>query len=374
MPLGKICELVQQALMKKMLEFHKGFVGVAEENGKSSSPPPENSSDFSSPSPSPILHDIDPTDENSGTILALLPHALDTLKNDMLKPYEQVVQARIRQLAENTKLSFKKKHWNIVLATAGRRGCIISDTPLGKLIYSPSGTFHGVDPRHPQSRFEGYVWDSLQAFLVSIHPLRYPLRYQFATFLKNEGPIQLQVLPLGIISELVEAAISRNFLKRLDPKTIATTDFVPLYSGESKISSLSQQPRLKNDSVSILNEICQRFLPSWPLPVFVVVDCSGPPHSPTYLVVALLLDVIIGQGEGTSKKEGQAAAASNTLKTSNSKFYQVLLSNISTLAQEELQEFLTSCEIAVTLVSYSLNFFLFYFSFLRSLMFFVTGS
>jgi len=33
----------------------------------------------------------------------------------MLKPYEQVVQARVRQLAENTKLSFKKKHWNSVL-------------------------------------------------------------------------------------------------------------------------------------------------------------------------------------------------------------------------------------------------------------------
>lgn len=354
MPLGKICELVQQALMKKILEFHKGFVGVAEGSGIRSSSPPisENLNIIESP---PLLKftELDPTDDNAITIINLLPKALETLQCDMLKPYEQVVQARVRQLAENTKLSFKKKHWNSVLYWAMNQGYTIIDTPQGKVIYGLQGIFDGVDPRHPQSRFEGFVWDALQSFLVSVHPLRYPLRYQFATFLKNEGPAQLQVLPLGIISELVEAAISRGYLRRVDPKTIATTDFIPSYSNEGDL--INMQPphplKLKSDSVKILHYICQRFLPSWPLPVSIVVDCSGPPHSPTFKVIIVLLNVTIGEGEGTSKKEGHSIAAYQALRDTSSLFYTLLRVYLSDSGRKELLSFLHSIEPELVIVS-----------------------
>lgn len=353
LPLGKICELVQQAIMRKVLEFSKGFVGVSEHLVDSH----PNTIDTSKENGTAVLvsprtnvtrtaaGEVDPSDDNAVMILSLLPTALDTLQEDMLKPYEQVVQARIRQLAENTKLSFKKKHWASVLTSATLQGFVISDTSLGKLIYSPRGPFHGVDPRHPQSRFEGYVWNALQAFLVSIHPLRYPLRYQFATFLKKEGPPQLQVLPLGIISELVEAAISRGYLRRLDPKTIATTDFIPSYSSEGDLHlALSAPLRAKEDAVVVLQLVCERFLPSWPLPIFVVVDCSGPPHSPTYCVIAVLLNVIIGEGEGPSKMEGHANAAYRALSQPSSQLHQILQLFLSEAAYGDLSLFLSSLD------------------------------
>ena len=319
-----------------------------------------------SPNISANHHDVYPTDENSKIIISLLPQSLKSLQVDMLKPFEQVVQARIRQLAADTKLSFKKKHWNFVLSLAAQRGFTIIETPLGRLIYSSHSIFYGVDPRHPQSRFEWYVWEALQVFLTSIHPMCYPLRYQFATFLKNEGPIQLKTLPLGILSELVESAISRGLLKRLDAKTIATVEYFDRrLCTDNQIDLLSvPMNKLKDDPVTLLLTIIKQFLPLWPLPVFVVVDCTGPPHSPTFSVVSVLLEFMLAEGSGTSKIEGQVNAAFNTLNSYF--FYELLQSALSSSKYLQLVNFIEETGIQLSVVcsflSLSLLLFPFFFS------------
>ena len=371
---------MQQALRENLLEFSKGYVGIPEgvskiydanqtitcangsmnnsgnsipmiqAHGSANHSPIISRAAPLSPNISANHHDVYPTDENSKIIISLLPQSLKSLQVDMLKPFEQVVQARIRQLAADTKLSFKKKHWNFVLSLAAQRGFTIIETPLGRLIYSSHSIFYGVDPRHPQSRFEWYVWEALQVFLTSIHPMCYPLRYQFATFLKNEGPIQLKTLPLGILSELVESAISRGLLKRLDAKTIATVEYFDRrLCTDNQIDLLSvPMNKLKDDPVTLLLTIIKQFLPLWPLPVFVVVDCTGPPHSPTFSVVSVLLEFMLAEGSGTSKIEGQVNAAFNTLNSYF--FYELLQSALSSSKYLQLVNFIEETGIQLSVV------------------------
>ena len=147
--------------MRSILEFHKGFVGVPESylsdslTNNASNSNGNNSNNNSSPS-SPSLSSMksnllmdsinDINDENTNIIFELLPKSLESLEKDMLKPYEQVVQARIRQLAGERKLSFKKKHWNSVLVISSQRNYKIIDTEAGRLIYCPSGLFFILFP------------------------------------------------------------------------------------------------------------------------------------------------------------------------------------------------------------------------------------
>ena len=164
---------------------------------------------------------------------------------------------------------------------------------------------------------------------------------------------------MGIISELVESAISRGYLRRLDPKTIATTDFIPSYntsfdSNESPpqtpqptpstpslpSSSSNKNANTTTDPIALIVCICQTFLPTWPLPVYVVIDCNGPPHAPIYSIAAVLGEYIIGTGEGPSKFEGHQSAAWSSLNANSSTFFDLLFTVLSARSFQSLTNFL----------------------------------
>ena len=65
------------------------------------------------------------------------------------------------------------------------------------------------------------------------------------------------------------------------------------------------------DAKSRLQEWCQKR--RIPLPVYRLLEVTGPPHSHTFMVVAQLPDGMEAKGHGATKKEAEMEAASNLL-------------------------------------------------------------
>ena len=70
---------------------------------------------------------------------------------------------------------------------------------------------------------------------------------------------------------------------------------------------------LPENPKSLLQEKTQADLKETPR--YEVVSTGGPAHSPTFVSDCIVGDRAVGRGEGTSKKEAEAAAAAQALRT-----------------------------------------------------------
>jgi len=136
--------------------------------------------------------------------------ALESLKKDYFKPTEGTLQKRVKQMS----LPLQKIDWEEIISIAKAYYFTIEGEKPNRVIYPPTGPFDGVDPSHPCSdKFSPALWKSLQQFLLNVHPVVRVGRYGFASFLHEEGPMEIREMPLGTVTELVQLSLHRHLLK-----------------------------------------------------------------------------------------------------------------------------------------------------------------
>jgi selenide, water dikinase len=110
-----------------------------------------------------------------------------------------------------------------------------------------------------------------------------------------------------LIASAFEAVIGALYL---DAGLAATQDYlIPLLRAEA--ASAVRQRRVKDDK-SLLQELAQGQLSVTPR--YVVVNQEGPSHDRVFTVEALLGEVVIGRGQGHSKREAEQSAAHAALQ------------------------------------------------------------
>jgi selenide,water dikinase len=110
-----------------------------------------------------------------------------------------------------------------------------------------------------------------------------------------------------LIASAFEAVIGALYL---DAGLAATQDYlIPLLRAEA--ASAVRQRRVKDDK-SLLQELAQGQLSVTPR--YVVVNQEGPSHDRLFTVEALLGEVVIGRGQGHSKREAEQSAAHAALQ------------------------------------------------------------
>ena len=110
-----------------------------------------------------------------------------------------------------------------------------------------------------------------------------------------------------VLADALEAVIGALYL---DAGLAATQAYlIPLLRAEA--SSAVSQRRVKDDK-SLLQELAQGQLGVTPR--YVVVNQEGPSHLRVFTVEAVVGEVVIGRGEGHSKREAEQAAAHAALQ------------------------------------------------------------
>src|SRR6185437_11835890 len=110
-----------------------------------------------------------------------------------------------------------------------------------------------------------------------------------------------------LIASAFEAVIGALYL---DAGLAAAQDYLlPLLRAEA--ANAVQQRRVKDDK-SLLQELAQGQLSVTPR--YVVVNQEGPSHDRIFSVEALVGEVVIGRGQGHSKREAEQAAAHAALQ------------------------------------------------------------
>lgn len=113
----------------------------------------------------------------------------------------------------------------------------------------------------------------------------------------------------SILADLFEAIIGAIYL---DGGIEASREFL-FNNFHEEIESILKTP-LRNWK-AILQDYCQKKFQQ--PPEYHILNETGPDHSKIFLVSVALNDVVLGQGEGSSKKEAQQAAAQDALNKLN---------------------------------------------------------
>lgn len=115
--------------------------------------------------------------------------------------------------------------------------------------------FRGVDPNTPSGVYGDEVWDALAQFIKDIHPIKKQGRYGMACFIKEKGPNTIKKLKLGQITELVQLAIDKSWMKH-HKGFVETTDGSAILP-----QSPSSHVSVVHDLMAIILE-CVRFITS----------------------------------------------------------------------------------------------------------------
>jgi ribonuclease III len=113
----------------------------------------------------------------------------------------------------------------------------------------------------------------------------------------------------GLLAAAFEAILGALYL---DGGMAATRAFLEPYLLEElgRIETVGAEPRIK-DAKSRLQELAQGALTLTPR--YQVVEESGPSHDRTFVVEALIGEVVVGRGSGKNKRQAEQAAAQAAL-------------------------------------------------------------
>ena len=100
------------------------------------------------------------------------------------------------------------------------------------------------------------MWDALAQFIKDTHPIKKQGRYGMACFLKEKGPNTIKKLKLGQITELVQLAIDKSWMKH-HKGFVETTDGSTILPQSHSSSHVS----VVHDLMAIILE-CVRFITS----------------------------------------------------------------------------------------------------------------
>jgi len=111
----------------------------------------------------------------------------------------------------------------------------------------------------------------------------------------------------SIVSDVIEAVLGAIYV---DGGLTPATNFVHRHFDDLLHSAILEG--VENPK-AVLNEWFLKEKKA--APTYRVVESSGPDHAPTYVVEALFEDVVLGSGSGRSKRDAEAAAAKEALKS-----------------------------------------------------------
>lgn len=148
-------------------------------------------------------------------ILNLLEQALESLKDDELKPSEKNLISRMRELKQGWNL-YKSCFGSIpklLQAAQEKRGIIVEANPPDYLIFPKRGKFTFIDSTdRTYDPFTAEQWNALKIFLIAHPDVVARGRYGLAQRLKKEEVPGLSGLSLGLLSHLVQLAVNKSWL------------------------------------------------------------------------------------------------------------------------------------------------------------------
>jgi len=192
----------------------------------------------------------------SGKFMELMKKVMKTCKRDYFLPTESAVQGTLRRLLVTTlHTELTPSLWNEALNRMLTDSAFtISGVAPHRIIYIGNDKFRGVDPNSPSGVYGEEVWDVLAQFIKEVHPIKKQGRYGMACFIKEKGPNTIKKLKLGQITELVQLAIDKSWMKH-------HKGFVETTDGSSILPQSISHVSVVHDLMAIILE-CVRFITS----------------------------------------------------------------------------------------------------------------
>lgn len=220
-------------------------------------PQPSPAKPKSTAPPKKVTPDTTKSIFESGKFMELMKKVMKTCKRDYFLPTESAVQGTLRRLLVTTlHAELTPSLWNEALNRMMTDSTFsISGTAPHRIIYMGNDKFRGVDPNSPSGVYGEEVWDALAQFIKEVHPIKKQGRYGMACFIKEKGPSTIKKLKLGQITELVQLAIDKLWMKH-HKGFVETTDGSSIHSQIN-----SSHVSVVHDLMAIILE-CVRFITS----------------------------------------------------------------------------------------------------------------